>query len=349
MKRFKRSFCVLIALFCLTLSAVLPVFAADGDMIRCGDVDGDGKVTAADARAALRISASLFICAEEVRPYADADGNGEVTAADARILLRYSAKLETDEALNKIERPQQKALQAEYIPYYNKTVCQELTLTEGETAKVGGNVFLRKESQYKWTSSNPAAVSVGADGGIRALKKGFSCVYITVGDKRYYWFVNVITALQKRIYALQEKYPDGYYWNAHTKSKKYPEVSEIPCDDHESGAYKYCIGQCAGFARLLCKESFDLSAPVIYYSDPQQIKIGDYLRMLPHHSVFVIDRVYKGEITGYDTYTDTNHPASVDYITVAECNWDWHCGISWGRKIPFENIRLDSDLSATRY
>ncbi len=318
-------------------------------MILSGDVDGDDSITAADARAALRISAGLFLCADEVVPYADANGDGKVLADDARVILRYSAKLEQDGALNKIVRPEQKPLQTGYIDYYNKTQYGDLTLVEGGTAQVGENIFLRADSHYKWTSSNPSAVSVSSDGKITAKKKGFSCVYLTMGDRRYYWFVSVITELQKRIYALREKYPDGYYWNKHTKSKKYPYVSEIPCNDHESGRYEYCQGQCVGFAAQLCRESFDPSDPVVRFSDPQKIKIGDYLRMLPHHSVFVIDRVNKGEINGYDIYSDSNHEASVDYIVVAECNWDWHCGISWGRCIALDSVRLDSDESRTRY
>lgn len=61
-----------------------------------GDVNLDGKITAADARLALRISARL-------EPYpdvksvvfknADVNGDGVITAADARIILRVSAGL----------------------------------------------------------------------------------------------------------------------------------------------------------------------------------------------------------------------------------------------------------------
>lgn len=56
-----------------------------------GDVDGDGKVTAADARLILRASVGL----EEVdTDVADMDGDGKVTAADARLALRESVGLE---------------------------------------------------------------------------------------------------------------------------------------------------------------------------------------------------------------------------------------------------------------
>ena len=52
-----------------------------------GDVDGDGKVTASDARLILRASVGL----EEVPLEAgDMDGDGKITAADARDVLRES-------------------------------------------------------------------------------------------------------------------------------------------------------------------------------------------------------------------------------------------------------------------
>ena len=59
-----------------------------------GDVDGDGKVEAADARTALRASAKLETLDPDERMRADIDGDGKVTAADARKILRKSAGLE---------------------------------------------------------------------------------------------------------------------------------------------------------------------------------------------------------------------------------------------------------------
>ena len=59
-----------------------------------GDVDGNGKITASDARAALRISAKLDTVSAEKEKLADIDGNGKVTASDARKILRFSAKLD---------------------------------------------------------------------------------------------------------------------------------------------------------------------------------------------------------------------------------------------------------------
>ena len=58
------------------------------------DINGDGKVTADDARKALRASAKLENLNEKEKSAADINGDGKVTADDARTILRKSAKLE---------------------------------------------------------------------------------------------------------------------------------------------------------------------------------------------------------------------------------------------------------------
>ena len=58
-----------------------------------GDVNFDGKITAADARLALRASAQLETLTSEQLIVADVDGSGKITASDARDILRYSALL----------------------------------------------------------------------------------------------------------------------------------------------------------------------------------------------------------------------------------------------------------------
>ncbi len=52
-----------------------------------GDINADGKITAADARLALRYSVNLEKFTEKQKIAGDADNNGTVTAADARIIL----------------------------------------------------------------------------------------------------------------------------------------------------------------------------------------------------------------------------------------------------------------------
>ncbi len=61
---------------------------------KLGDVNSDGKITAADARLALRISAKLEKGTDYQMLVADVNQDKKITAADARKILRISAKLE---------------------------------------------------------------------------------------------------------------------------------------------------------------------------------------------------------------------------------------------------------------
>lgn len=84
---------LVMALSMLTVASITS-FAAENEYT-LGDVDGSGKITAADARIVLRNSASLEVLSDEQKAAADIDGNGNVTAADARIILRISASLDS--------------------------------------------------------------------------------------------------------------------------------------------------------------------------------------------------------------------------------------------------------------
>lgn len=59
-----------------------------------GDLDGDGKVTAADARLALRAAVGLEILTDEQKKAADINKDGKITAADARLVLRKAVGLD---------------------------------------------------------------------------------------------------------------------------------------------------------------------------------------------------------------------------------------------------------------
>lgn len=68
----------------------------DGETYVPGDVDGDGKITSADARLALRRAVGLEEYPETGAQYyaCDVDSDRKVTAADARLILRASVGLE---------------------------------------------------------------------------------------------------------------------------------------------------------------------------------------------------------------------------------------------------------------
>lgn len=59
-----------------------------------GDLNSDCKITAADARIALRISANLQVPTDMQKNIADINGDKKITAADARKILRNAAGLE---------------------------------------------------------------------------------------------------------------------------------------------------------------------------------------------------------------------------------------------------------------
>lgn len=62
--------------------------------IMLGDVDGDGKVTAADARLVLRAAVGLELLSGDALKAADINKDGKITAADARLVLRKAVGLE---------------------------------------------------------------------------------------------------------------------------------------------------------------------------------------------------------------------------------------------------------------
>ncbi|MCH5198714.1 MAG: dockerin type I repeat-containing protein [Oscillospiraceae bacterium] len=76
-----------------TLMSIQCIFLAFGATVQ-GDVSGDGKIDAGDARGVLRIAVGLDKVSGDVKKIADIDGDGNVTAGDARIVLRIAVGLE---------------------------------------------------------------------------------------------------------------------------------------------------------------------------------------------------------------------------------------------------------------
>lgn len=84
-----------------TSSGTVPGIKGRVDMNHCytsfvkGDVNNDGKVTAADARKILRVSAKLEVLSGQAAKNADIDGDGDTDAADARDALRIASGVKT--------------------------------------------------------------------------------------------------------------------------------------------------------------------------------------------------------------------------------------------------------------
>lgn len=59
-----------------------------------GDVNGDGKITATDARLVLRHSARIELIPSAKADLADVNKDGKITATDARLILRVASQLD---------------------------------------------------------------------------------------------------------------------------------------------------------------------------------------------------------------------------------------------------------------
>ena len=94
-KSVKRVFSVILAVVMIA-SVAITSFAAS----KKGDVNSDGRITAADARLVLRYAAKIENFSDEQKKNADVNGDNKVTAADARKILRVAAKLESEESLS---------------------------------------------------------------------------------------------------------------------------------------------------------------------------------------------------------------------------------------------------------
>ena len=89
-------------LIVLMLTFTFMVTASAATVLK-GDVDMNGKVTAADARTVLRAAARLQDITETQKIIADVSGDEKVTASDARTILRRAANIEKDLGTVEIE------------------------------------------------------------------------------------------------------------------------------------------------------------------------------------------------------------------------------------------------------
>ncbi len=88
---------IIFVIMVIILSSVMIVTSYGAADIPAGDVNGDGRVTAADARLTLRAAASLDLLADTAFVAADVNQDGKITAADARTILRIAAGLDKTE------------------------------------------------------------------------------------------------------------------------------------------------------------------------------------------------------------------------------------------------------------
>ncbi len=130
MKKFTKIISVILAVVLVIMAVPFTSFAATK-----GDVDGNGEISAVDARLILQVVAGLKKEADlKNATGADVDGKNGVSAVDARIVLQIVAGLQ--DAPTEPEKPQE--------PSGDSEKAQLAALFNAETAKAA-------KGTYKWT------------------------------------------------------------------------------------------------------------------------------------------------------------------------------------------------------
>ncbi len=115
---------------------LLPVNVSASSLL-AGDIDGDGSVTASDARLALRYSVGLENFDEYQQLISDVDSNGKTDASDARTILRMAVGLD---GLIYIEINDEESYFRVHFIDVGQADCA-LIICDGETLLIdGGNV-----------------------------------------------------------------------------------------------------------------------------------------------------------------------------------------------------------------
>ena len=132
---FMKKLTALFLVILMLLSASAAVFASadvpDSALLR-GDANGDGKVTASDARIILRIAAKLDSAEKLVFAVIDVNESGDITAQDARLTLRVAAQLGTFENGAYITLPDESTTKEDVEPTTQEPTTQEPTTAEPE-------------------------------------------------------------------------------------------------------------------------------------------------------------------------------------------------------------------------
>lgn len=135
-----------------------------------GDINGDEKIRATDARTALRASAKLETLSEEQQLIADVNIDGKVTAVDARIILRTSAGLQkidevppfdpyyVPQPMNPevLSAEQEDAIKADWVKLWDDSFTEEPMVDLSYYGTYNGCVALLIQDNYY---SYPAVIS----------------------------------------------------------------------------------------------------------------------------------------------------------------------------------------------
>ncbi len=89
----KKLISILLCTITMLMQPTSMLSAKSTDVYTLGDLNGDSRITAVDARLCLRASAELETLSEKQKAAADVLGNGKASAVAARIILQFSAEI----------------------------------------------------------------------------------------------------------------------------------------------------------------------------------------------------------------------------------------------------------------
>lgn len=179
----KRVVSILLSLVIIIMSTVC---VTAKETVR-GDFNGDGLVTAIDAREVLMVAAEIKTATQEQVLNCDIDGNGRLSTADARKILRHVAEIEKIEDSNEtIEMQMTAIIEDEFLRLLNaervrvgvKPLVKNEILTKAAMVRAQENItslshtrpngkpfsdILSNEFtyEYKWSGENLAYVITG--------------------------------------------------------------------------------------------------------------------------------------------------------------------------------------------
>lgn len=159
---------ILSLLVCVSMLFAFGAAAAAEDRFAPGDVNGDGKVAAEDARLCLRQAVGLetFEKGGSAWLACEVTGDGEVTAADARIILRAAVGLETLCAHEFSEWTPEKDENGELTGKHTR-MCAKCLAVETADCEYGEKTYLTENEAPTCTEACAYTETCAVCGGVR--------------------------------------------------------------------------------------------------------------------------------------------------------------------------------------
>ncbi len=213
--------------FIPALSLILAlIFCASSFAAVLGDLDGDNKITSADARLALRQSVGLEHFSGEKFTAGDVDFDKKITSADARLILRASVGLETLQKMNNDNgsvTAKVNGVDITKVPYTrNGLTIESLSLNDGKLS-----LKILNETGKAIGSGSNFAYKIYDAAGTVLQSSNISTVALNKGE-RYSTYFHLPTAAAKVIFG-DSKIHDGFtFENQPTMVKNGFTVTKLP-------------------------------------------------------------------------------------------------------------------------